>query len=62
MSVGASYHPDPNGSKSSLTSWAYRLLKRLGGAPPVVSEHINNAEKTETQTREQVIHGIFDEM
>lgn len=26
------------------------------------SERINNAEKTETQTREQVIHGILDEM
>ena len=26
------------------------------------SESINNAEKTETQTREQVIHGILDEM
>jgi len=26
------------------------------------SERINNAEKTETQTREQVIHGILNEM
>lgn len=26
------------------------------------SERINNAEKTETQTREQVIHGILEEM
>ena len=26
------------------------------------SERINNAEKTETQTREQVIHTILDEM
>lgn len=26
------------------------------------SERINNAEKSETQTREQVIHGILDEM
>ena len=26
------------------------------------SERINNADKTETQTREQVIHGILDEM
>ena len=26
------------------------------------SERINNAEKTESQTREQVIHGILDEM
>ena len=26
------------------------------------SERINNAQKTETQTREQVIHGILDEM
>ena len=26
------------------------------------SERINNAERTETQTREQVIHGILDEM
>ena len=29
---------------------------------PITGEEVNNAEKTETQTREQVIHGILDEM
>lgn len=41
---------------------ADKVIKMFTGMSAQDSERINNAEKTETQTREQVIHGILDEM
>ena len=41
---------------------ADRVINMFTGLSAQDSERINNAEKTETQTREQVIHGILDEM
>ena len=41
---------------------ADRVINMFTGMSAQDSERINNAEKTETQTREQVIHGILDEM
>ena len=41
---------------------ANKVFNMFTGLSAQDSEHINNAEKTETQTREQVIHGILDEM
>jgi len=39
-----------------------RVINMFTGMSAQDSERINNAEKTEAQTREQVIHGILDEM
>ena len=41
---------------------ADRVINMFTGMSAQDSERINNAEKTEAQTREQVIHGILDEM
>ena len=41
---------------------ADKVINMFTGMSAQDSERINNAEKTETQTREQVIHGILDEM
>lgn len=41
---------------------ANKVINMFTGLSAQDSERINNAEKTETQTREQVIHGILDEM
>ena len=41
---------------------ADRVINMFTGMSAQDSERINNAEKTESQTREQVIHGILDEM
>lgn len=41
---------------------ANKVINMFTGMSAQDSERINNAEKTETQTREQVIHGILDEM
>ena len=41
---------------------ANRVINMFTGMSAQDSERINNAEKTETQTREQVIHTILDEM
>lgn len=41
---------------------ANKVINMFTGLSALDSERINNAEKTETQTREQVIHGILDEM
>ena len=41
---------------------ADRVINMFTSMSVQESERINNAEKTETQTREQVIHGILDEM
>lgn len=41
---------------------ANKVFNMFTGLSAQDSERINNAEKTETQTREQVIHGILDEM
>ena len=41
---------------------ADKVIKMFTGMSAQDSERINNAEKTEAQTREQVIHGILDEM
>ena len=41
---------------------ADKVIKMFTGMSAQDSERINNAEKSETQTREQVIHGILDEM
>lgn len=41
---------------------ADKVINMFTGMSAQNSERINNAEKTETQTREQVIHGILDEM
>lgn len=41
---------------------ADRVINMFTGMSAQDSERINNAEKTETQTREQVIHGILEEM
>ena len=41
---------------------ADRVINMFSGMSAQDSERINNAEKTEAQTREQVIHGILDEM
>ena len=41
---------------------ADRVINMFTSMSAQESERINNAEKTEAQTREQVIHGILDEM
>ena len=41
---------------------ANKVINMFTGMSAQDSERINNAEKTETQTREQVIHTILDEM
>ena len=41
---------------------ADKVINMFTGMSAQDSERINNAEKTESQTREQVIHGILDEM
>ena len=41
---------------------ADKVINMFTGMSAQDSERINNAEKTETQTREQVIHRILDEM
>jgi len=41
---------------------ADRVINMFTSMSAQESERINNAEKTETQTREQVIHGILNEM
>lgn len=41
---------------------ADKVINMFAGMSAQDSERINNAEKTESQTREQVIHGILDEM
>jgi len=41
---------------------ADRVINMFASMSAQDSERINNAEKTESQTREQVIHGILDEM
>ena len=41
---------------------ADRVINMFTGMSAQDSERINNAEKTEAQTREQVIHGILEEM
>ena len=41
---------------------ANKVINMFTGMSAQESERINNAEKTETQTREQVIHGLLDEM
>lgn len=41
---------------------ANKVINMFTGMSAQDSELINNAEKSETQTREQVIHGILDEM
>ena len=41
---------------------ADKVINMFTGMSAQDSERINNTEKTETQTREQVIHGILDEM
>ena len=41
---------------------ADKVINMFTGMSAQESERINNAEKTEAQTREQVIHGILDEM
>ena len=41
---------------------AVKVISIFTGMSAQESERINNAEKTETQTREQVIHGILEEM
>ena len=41
---------------------ANKVINMFTGMSAQDSERINNAEKSETQTREQVIHGILDEM
>ena len=41
---------------------ADRVINMFTGMSSQDSERINNAEKNESQTREQVIHGILDEM
>ena len=41
---------------------ADKVINMFTGMSAQDSERINNAEKTETQTREKVIHGILDEM
>ena len=41
---------------------AVKMISIFANMSAQDSERINNAEKTETQTREQVIHGILDEM
>ena len=41
---------------------ADRVINLFTGMSAQDSERINNAEKTEVQTREQVIHGILDDM
>ena len=41
---------------------AVKMISIFASLSAPDSERINNAEKTATQTREQVIHGILDEM
>ena len=41
---------------------ADKVINMFTGMSAQESERINNAEKTEAQTREQAIHGILDEM
>jgi len=41
---------------------ADKVINMFTGMSAQESERINNAEKTESQTREQVIHGILEEM